>query len=829
MCNLAARESREASLLPHSTLQRAVARAPHIRQVFEGEEMIHRFDRGSRAAAGAAGLCALLAQPTTFAQETAASDESSGGLQEVVVSAQFREEKLQDTPIAITAVTEEMMRARGQDSIFDVTQQAPNVQIKKNAGVFGASTSAFIRGIGQGDFNFALEPGVGMYIDDVYFPTMTGSAFEIVDLERVEVLRGPQGTLQGRNAIGGSVRLITRKPTGDGSNYVEVTTGRYDRLGLRAAGETAFGDKLFLRVTGASNTQDGYVERRDFACDQPAVAASLGITSSGTGKAGCKLGTLGGQSYTAGRANLRWLPTDALEVNLIGDLTNDRSEATALVMLDSKNVPAMGPQWGPWFNVQPGEFYSYETFTSLPSGPGPGFIRTPYTTPAINHFEGWGGALVIDYELNETMSLKSITSRRSISNDFATANDGSPLDGETGFNELSGHSFQEEIRLNGTAGPVDYTVGLFYFEQKNRNRNRIDIGYIAGQGAFDFISDELAESKSQAAFVHGVWHATDRLTVTAGLRYSDENKEQLLARLNSGDGGLSASVVFPDLIPLGGYAPSVEFADERFDYRVSIDYRWSDTFMTYLTNSTGFKNGGVSPRFFFVSHILPFGVEELNAYELGFKSDLRDLRMRVNGAIFLNKYTDQQIGAPGSICPGLSPPAPCLATVNGQDSEYRGAELEVTVQPWDAATIDFSASWIDAKYTKVDPLVLANPNFIRDPDAPPGIPQYKLSLGVMHSFEFGSAGTLTPRVDYNYEAERTPAVSNSKTTPAFGVVNARATWESADSKWETALGVTNITNKYYYYNIFDLATFGGWTTGQPAPPREWSLTLRRSF
>src|SRR5687767_1796290 len=151
------------------------------------------------AAAVRTALLPAVALMPLVAQSQESADEGDG-LEEVVVTAQFRTERLQDTPIAITAVTEDMMRQRSQDSIFDVTQQAPNVQIKKNSGPFGASTSAFIRGVGQGDFNFALEPGVGMYIDDVYFPTMTGSAFEIVDLERVEVLRGPQGTLQGRNA-----------------------------------------------------------------------------------------------------------------------------------------------------------------------------------------------------------------------------------------------------------------------------------------------------------------------------------------------------------------------------------------------------------------------------------------------------------------------------------------------------------------------------------------------------------------------------------------------------------------------------------------------------
>ena len=783
----------------------------------------------ARAAAALIPLAAMFAS-----QAALAADES--GLEEIVVTAQFRQEKLQDTPIAITAVTDEMMRTRGQEAIFEVTQQAPNVEIKKQSGPYGSSTSAFIRGVGQGDFNFALEPGVGMYIDDVYFPTMTGSAFEIVDLERVEILRGPQGTLAGRNSIGGAVRLITKTPTGEGGGYAELTTGSFNRLGAKAAGEMKLADNLFLRITGATNSVKGYVKRLDFACAQPALAAAHGIGSSiGYGKEGCELGTLGGEAYTAGRAALRWLPTDNLEFNLTGDLTRENSEAAAMVLLKAQNIPAMGPSWGPWFEVAKNGYYTYETFSDTTSGFNPvvGFDRTPYSTPPVNNFTGWGLALTIDYTISDNLKLKSITSRRNLANDFATATDGSPLDGETGFNELKGHSFQQELRLNGTAGPVDYTAGLFYFTQKNLNRNRIDIGYVINQGSFDFISHELATSRSEAAYAHLVWHATDKFNVTAGLRYSKEKKDQLLARLNPGDGGQTGSLLpfFAELLPNGGYAPVKTFEGNRLDYRISLDYKWTDTFMTYFTHSTGFKNGGVSPRFFYAAHIIPFGMEKLKAYELGFKSDMLDRKLRLNGAIFVNDYTDQQVGAPGSVCPWLAPApiAPCLAITNLQDSRNQGAELELTYQPMQNTLIDASGSWIDSKYTRISPLVTSNPNFIQDPKGVPGLPQYKWSIGAQQSFDLPNGGKITPRLDYNYEAERIPAVTNAAGVPAYGLLNARVAWDAADKDWEVAVAVTNLTDKYYYNNVFDLSTFGGWTTGQVGAPREWALTVRRTF
>lgn len=782
-----------------------------------------------RCIASAVALALGAAAAPALAQDGA----SSSTLEEIVVTAQFRQERLQDTPIAITAISEETMRARGQKAIYDVAQQAPNVQIKQQSGPFGSSTSAFIRGIGQGDFNFALEPGVGMYIDDIYFPTLTGSAFEIVDLQRVEILRGPQGTLQGRNAIGGSVRLITRPPSGDGSGYAEVVTGSFSRLGARGAADLALADNLFLRISGASNSQDGYVDRLDFACHQPELAADLGIASGGIGKKGCKVGTLGGQSYTAGRAALRWIASDNLEMTLTADLVNDRSEAAAMVLLDAHDVAPMGPQWGPWFNVADEGYYTYETFCNDTSGfnPAVGFERTPYCTPPINHLKNWGTALTVDWALNADLNLKSITSYRELYNDFSIAHDGTPLPGENGFNELSGHSFQQELRLSGSSGILDYTFGLFYFTQKNQNRNRVDLGYNIGPGQFDFISDEIADSEAMAAFLHTVWRLTDRINLTAGIRYSDEEKSQLLGRLNPGDGGRTPSLhpAFADLRANGGYADVVTFTADRFDWRLSFDYRWSNTFMTYATVSTGFKSGGVSPRFYHVNHILPFQPEELTAYELGFKSDLFANTVRVNGALFLSDYTDQQVGAPGSRCPGLEPEAPCLATVNAQDSEYRGAELEVLWQLADNTTLDFSGSWIDAKYTRIDPVVLENPAFIRNPDGPPGIPQYKFSVGLQHVFELPNGSSLTGRVDYNYEDDRVPNVTTSMGTPSFDLVNARLAWHSPDRDWEVAATLTNALDEYYYNNVFDISGFGGWTAAQPARPREWSLMVRRNF
>jgi iron complex outermembrane receptor protein len=220
--------------------------------------IVARLPRLTAGAAVAAAFALSQAQaqnPTSTAQTTAASDQ----LQEIVVTAQFRSENLQQTPIAITAVNAAMLEQRNQTDISQVAAQAPNVTLQPNGAAFGASMVAFIRGVGQTDFDLALEPGVGIYVDDVYYATLTGSLLDLLDLDRVEILRGPQGTLAGKNSIGGAIKLFTQKPTGEGG-FLEAGYGSLHRVDIRGAGDfTLVPDKLFVRVSVASKHHDGYV------------------------------------------------------------------------------------------------------------------------------------------------------------------------------------------------------------------------------------------------------------------------------------------------------------------------------------------------------------------------------------------------------------------------------------------------------------------------------------------------------------------------------------------------------------------------------------------
>jgi iron complex outermembrane receptor protein len=390
-------------------------------------------------------MAVMAALGTAMAQAQEADE--GDGLEEVIVTAQFRNENLQETPLAITAITGDMLEARSQTSIYEVAQQAPNVFLAPQAQANGSGLIAYIRGVGQTDFNFALEPGVGLYVDDVYYSTLTGSLLDLLDLERVEVLRGPQGTLAGRNSIGGAIKLFSRKAEGHGGT-VSLTYGSYNRVDARASGDfTLVPDQLFVRVAGVTKNRDGYVDRMDYGCTHPGSGVPTLRLSDG-----CRLGTLGGVSYTAGRLNLRWLAGDNVELNVIADATNDSSEAGADVLRRAvQTLPDTDPRfvWADDGNPttaptvpldcrfvpygqyscdpnQPNDPYlSYATFvdSTAPSNQRP---FKPVVVPVVQQLDQYGLSANLDIKLGDAWSLKSISAWRKYDSSWAQDVDNSP-------------------------------------------------------------------------------------------------------------------------------------------------------------------------------------------------------------------------------------------------------------------------------------------------------------------------------------------------------------------------------------------------------------------
>ncbi len=838
--------------------------------------------------AGSIAAAALTAPGTVLAQE------EEGVLEEIIVTATFRETRLQETPIAITAVTGDMLDMRSQTNIYEVANQAPNVTLKPGGIEKGPMIIGFIRGVGQTDFNYATEPGIGIYVDDVVYTSLTGSLIELLDIDRVEIARGPQGTLAGRNAIGGTVKLITRKPGEGGNAYAALTMGNYDRLDVRAASDiTIAEDKLYARVSGASRSRNGYVTRLDYKCmhpSSPIPTYSTGLLSN------CVLGTEGGISYTAGRLALRWIANDNFEANLSYDVTNDTSEAAPGVLFQvneainnpnhanccgpSPDVPAghanglslagFGTEMGTFFDIDGdlttqgdrvyydnsfvtwgpfrgdpvvnNPYVNYSTYLD-PNAPLPTRPFSPTAVAPINHLNQWGASLTLDWQLNDRYSIKSITAYRDYSADFAQDADQTPLNSQMLLQHVWHDQFTQELRLNGSLSDnFNFTVGGFYLDQEGFHEANVNLYYIQ----LNFIhGPDATPSDSKAVFGHLDWGLTDNLNLSAGVRYTEDTKDYTYFRRNI-DGTQISPCAFPPPVffwdisqppncglfdvfagtPLFNISSS--FKSDNTDYRVALNYSLTDEFMAYGSFSTGYKGGGINPRPFFIIQIENFTPETMDTWEVGFKSELFNRRMRLNAAYFINDYEDIQITQ--LVCELPFPPffgPPCLQPGNAGTADVTGFELEMQWQPIDNLLIDAMISSLDFEYKSVDPGTAVTLDMIT-----PYTPELTWSIGGQYTWDIGTVGSLTARLDASYQDEifTDPINHPRNRLDDYTVVNGRLTWRSPADDWEASLEVTNLTDELYHLTQF----FGQWTTagtisGSPAPPRMWAFTLKRNF
>ncbi len=819
-------------------------------------------------------LLSVTGLATVMAAAPAVAQDNTGDDNVIVVTAQMREQNVQDIPLSITAVSGEMLEARSQTNLREISAQTPNVLLQQNPSGQGNSMRAFIRGVGQSDQSPSVEPGVGIYVDDVYFGTVTASAFDLVDLDRVEVLRGPQGTLAGMNSQGGAIKLYSRKPEGEGG-YVEASVGTMGRRDFKASADfTVVPDSVFARVTGVSRNRDGHITMYNYAClnpDDPDVVSGAipGLISSGD----CKSGELGNQQMYAVRGALRIAPIGSpLEVNLIGDYTKDTSNTQASVLLASAesatkgnasgyidrsgmSIPYQGVAYDDRFvpygqyrragSVLNDPYATYANFydpgvTYMAIGPqvGPpssvpaGDPNGPFIAENASQVEGWGVSGTIDYELSDTLALKSITGYRSYDTVSGNDNDNSPVVFIQSSDWYEHEQFSQELRLSGNLADntVHFTIGGIYYDAATRPLSRIHTPF-SGFGppdkpTFSFLNDDTADVKVLAGFANAAWDITEALTIEGGIRVTDEQKDYTFGRLNP-DGRSDYLPLSNPLNQLTGFTDT--YKATITDYRAVISYKVTPDVMTYAQFATGHKGGGISPRPYNVFQIRPFGAEKLRSYEAGFKTDLMDRRVRINGAVFYMEYLGYQ-GIPDFCIDengdrvDQNPRGLCGQYLNLADAEVKGFELEAFLEPVDGFNIDASLSLTDFTFgapTYSTTSVVEGANR-------PGIGEWKWSVGAQYEFDLGEAGTLTPRVDVAY----TPgycgnfACDPNAVVESYTLANARLTFRTLDKDWQVSVEATNLFDKLYYINKF---TNGFYATGQPGRPAEYAVTVRRNF
>ncbi|MCW2389252.1 iron complex outermembrane receptor protein [Sphingobium sp. B11D3B] len=818
----------------------------------------------------AVGAMAIACAAPAFAQEAAPSTapvnqaeptaQAEDGISEIVVTAQFRGQSAQKTPLAITALSAETIAAQGLTTVSDIAAQAPNVVLQPAPAGAGPSVQSFIRGVGQVDFNPAVSPGVGTYIDDVYYGTIAGANFDLVDLDRIEVLRGPQGTLAGQNSIGGSVKLYSKKPTGNGGGFISLSYGSYNNVRVNAAADmTLVPDRLFMRITGVTDHKDGYVTRYDYACTHPGTQVP-----SFARDANCKLGTEGGKAVAAGRVQLRWVPTDALEVNLAADYVSDKSEGTPQTLLyarndsltpkNSINGVSVGTATGASqfisyspFGAFAGDSFSTSPYTNYATycDPTPSSRSGAYCLDSSSATKGGGVSLTIDYKLADNVSFKSITAYRKQKMEFSQDNDATPVPLAQSFNALTYREVTQELRVNASLmqDAVNLTLGGFFMDEFTALDSRIDIP------PFDFIGRDRVPAKTYAAFGNVDWSVTDNLQLIGGLRYSKQEKTFKFGRLGVPGTQLGGHPDGPPYLPCpeaGGTIVNVAvcpvngasgtFKGDNVDYRIAAQYQWTPTIMTYASVATGFKGGGVNPRPYNIYQVIPFAPEKLTSYEVGFKSDLFDRKLRVNGSFFYGNYTDLQL--PVSACPAnpaypdvplASYAQPCSALLNVGKAVTKGGELELTARPTSNLTLQAAVGYINIGFKSLQATAISAGTTLDSKF--PLISDWKGSASAQYRIDTANFGTLTPRLDMTFQSSFQTSIPNTtfNKVPAYTLLNAGLTWDAPGGDWQVIANVMNLTNKLYYYAYLDNRATNGTVNGFPAAPRQWRLTVKRSF
>jgi iron complex outermembrane receptor protein len=789
-----------------------------------------------------AGISTVCAQSTAPRTSTSAAAASADAIPEVVVTARRKEENIQTTPISVTALTAQDIESRGLDNVLDVAKSAPSVTIVPGANYSGKSALAYIRGVGQDQFTYAFEPGVGFYIDDVYFGSVYGSIFELTDIANIQVLRGPQGTLFGKNNEAGAILLYTPEPKGDGSGNVKIGYGSFDRVFMKASFDVPLiKDQLALGISAASNKMNGYVHRIDYACSHPGQTNLQAAAAAPN----CIVGTEGGDDERSLRATLKWTPSSDLSIVLKGDLHDDTSEAGAETVLvqnpaqpgsptaNYNNLIALAPVPNGGLNYGVGtsspRFVTGNPFATYASYTDP---STGFSVPPINHDRSWDVMNKIDWDTDWGFHLKNILAYQQYHAEFANT-DGAPIPTYLEDNILDHHQFSEELQLSGKllGSRLEWIAGAYFARAHGVYDGQINLPTLEiVPGAFygfNFTLNDPTDEKSSSVFAHGVYHFTDRFSAEFGARYSADEKTQFFDHLYT-----ATNPAVPFFTPgTSIYPPDAggRTSAHRVDPKISLQYQWTPDLMSYVGYSTGYKMGGINPKPIEATDIKPFGEEKLTAYEIGTKTEWFNRHLVVNIDAYMSDYKDIQLSE------FLPPPLGDGGTVviNAGHVRIEGIEADFEARPWSGLQIDGSASYLN--YRTLD--LGAAAGQVGGPTlhtTAPYVPRWQMSLGVQYTEGLGGAGSLTGRIDESY---RSLVYFDLANTPAgaqdgYGITNLRLAWSDRDHQWTAALQVNNLLNKQYYITKTPALNADGTlfsVNGTPALLRTAFFTIERNF
>jgi len=788
-------------------------------------------------------VCVLDMSGVAIGQES----EAGFALEEITVTARKREENLQNTPVAISAFSASELEHRqisSSDQLADIT---PNLTFDSYAPSSGqnASSQIYIRGIGQSDFTAVTDPGVGLYVDGVYYARSFGGTLDFLDLERIEILRGPQGSLFGRNTIGGAIALHTKRPDAELAGSIELQLGDDDKRYVTADVNVPLADGFYSKFSVTSRKRDGYVDRVQLAARQ--ISGTAAPTDGSD---------LGDDDSRSARASFVWEASENLDFFLSLDYTDEDENgapATSMGLNDEQTFPSHTNRFE---NGLAG--LGNCPLAPPPTAPGPAnstnnnfmclndtWRRDPFqsegTAEVTSELTMWGISLETNWAVGDTMNIKSITAFRDIDAYSARDADGTPYRVFHTQDPFEQDQFSQELQFSGATEALKWLVGVYYFEEEAENPNPVQFP-LPTIGAI--ISGGRVDNDNYAVFGQLTYNLTYQWALTAGIRYTDETKRFFPFSFADGfyvQGGPGSPFVRYLDCPTGAEAgcagvpgrlftdgdrliPEGEYTREFDDVTpmLNLAYQANEDVLLYVSYSEGFKSGGFDQRFnvAFPQGPTSFEPETAKTFELGMKSTWLDNSLRLNASAFSTDYEDIQI----IVRQGFAP-----ITFNAGEADIQGIELEATWIPNSAWIIQANLGVLDAEYTSLDASVQTVGISINH--SLPQISDLSGNLGIAYTGQIGQ-WSVTPRVDWSYTDD---VFNNAVNTPqlfqeSHDLINAALIIESEDGNWEFRLAGRNLGDETILVSgASGYATGSGYTAGNYAREQEWTVSAKYRF
>ncbi len=735
-------------------------------------------------------LAALQAQAQDAAPASTAPAAEATTLDEIEVTARRRTESLQDVPVAVSAFSETALRDLQATSIDGLQGAVPNANIVQGRGSSN-SVNVFIRGIGQPDALQTFDPGVGMYVDDVYYSRINGALFSLFDTAQVEVLRGPQGTLYGRNSTGGAIKLTTRDPFDGDSSSVEVLGGSFGRLDGRAYFSGEFSDTVAASIALGSMNSDGW------------------ITDPTTGK------DYNGEETHAVRGKLAFRPSDTFSATFSADYTNQDNALTlgrptaALTRTDFLLGTVV---------LQP-----------APVGPYNFQSRTSFRPDQGQEMTHWGVSANLAWTLSDTWELRSITAHRDLETASFIDIDASQFELGDVLVAIDQKQFSQELQLQFDNGEdLQAVFGLYYLRETvpSHQEAYADDFLSFGGAPLTFLRtiDDDLENTSWAAFAHVNWEFAPTWTLATGLRYSRDEKDYW--RTTSTFSNLAALNADPQV------AFSIADSWDAWTPSVSLQKAFSDNVMAYMSANRGYKAGGFNGRANSVAEISNFEPETVWTYEIGLKTQSDDGRLRGNLSAFRSEYKDFQARVSEIQNPGAPIPTFAFPVLNAAELTIDGIEFEGSALIGEGTLVSTQLGWMDARYDEFnDPRVGLNPALAGLHAHVPFSPDFTARFAIQHTFDLGDGGRLVVGGDASHRSATSLSVDNRPNLrqEAYTLYGAFAAWYSAEGQWEVRAGGRNLSDETYMTEGQEFSSIGNIQTAYYGMPRNWYLSVRYNF